>query len=256
MKAIAVLAGLLMLPGAALAADKTQISDPNAVVIEGASVQTDGPIADFGAGRALLSLTAWDAQPLDSPTTYAFNNFPGGQGINRTAGSAFMKVPVQLPSGALVNEIELNYCDTGAGSIAVHWVRQVKNAPAVFVTNVVVSAGTPGCVVTTGTFTPAQTVDNNGNSYNLELFMSNADATIVFLSARVGYRLQVSPAPAVATFPNDVPTTHPFFRFVEALAASGVSGGCGPGAFCPDTPVTRGQMAVFLATALGMHFPN
>src|SRR4029453_7692100 len=103
---------------------------------------------------------------------------------------------------------------------------------------------------------PAQTVDNNGNSYNIELFMSTADATIVFLSARVGYRLQVSPAPAVATFPNDVPTTHPFFRFVEALAASGVSGGCGAGSYCPDAAVTRGQMAVFLASSLGMHFPN
>lgn len=69
---------------------------------------------------------------------------------------------------------------------------------------------------------------------------------------RVRYRLQVSPAPATATFPNDVPTTHPFFRFVEALAASGLTGGCGPGSFCPDQPVTRGQMAVFLAAALGL----
>ena len=48
-------------------------------------------------------------------------------------------------------------------------------------------------------------------------------------SFRVYYRLQVSPAPAVATFPNDVPTSHPFFRFVEAMAASGLTGGCGPG---------------------------
>jgi hypothetical protein len=26
--------------------------------------------------------------------------------------------------------------------------------------------------------------------------------------------------------------------------------------YCPDQPVTRGQMAVFLAKALGLHFPN
>jgi hypothetical protein len=45
---------------------------------------------------------------------------------------------------------------------------------------------------------------------------------------RVYYQLQVSPAPAVATF-NDVPTGHPFFRFVEALAASGITAGCGGG---------------------------
>jgi hypothetical protein len=71
----------------------------------------------------------------------------------------------------------------------------------------------------------------------------------------VRYKLQVSPAPASATF-GDVPTDHPFFRFVEALAASGITAGCGGGNFCPNDPITRGQMAVFLAAALGLHFPN
>jgi hypothetical protein len=63
----------------------------------------------------------------------------------------------------------------------------------------------------------------------------------------------VSPAPGTATF-NDVPTTHPFFQFIEALHASGITGGCqaSPPLYCPDNPVTRGQMAVFLAKALGL----
>jgi hypothetical protein len=68
--------------------------------------------------------------------------------------------------------------------------------------------------------------------------------------------LQVSPAPATASFPNDVPTSHPYFRFVEALKASGITGGCGTGSYCPDAAVTRGQMAVFLATALGLNWIN
>ncbi len=63
--------------------------------------------------------------------------------------------------------------------------------------------------------------------------------------------LPVSAAPAIATF-NDVPTNHPFFRFIEALVASGITAGCGSGNYCPDTPLTRGQMAVFLAKALGL----
>jgi hypothetical protein len=71
---------------------------------------------------------------------------------------------------------------------------------------------------------------------------------------RAEWRRQVSPAPALATFPNDVPTGHPLFRFVEALAASGVTGGCGGGTYCPDAPITRGQMAVFLAAALGLQW--
>jgi hypothetical protein len=65
--------------------------------------------------------------------------------------------------------------------------------------------------------------------------------------------LPVSPAPGSATF-NDVPTDHPFFRFIEALYASGITAGCqaAPPLYCPDNPVTRGQMAVFLAKALGL----
>jgi hypothetical protein len=71
------------------------------------------------------------------------------------------------------------------------------------------------------------------------------------------YKLQVSPAPGTATF-ADVPLSHPFFQYIEALAASGVTTGCAgsPLRYCPDAPVTRGQMAVFLARALGLHWPN
>lgn len=64
---------------------------------------------------------------------------------------------------------------------------------------------------------------------------------------------QVSPAPLGPTF-NDVPEGDPFFRVIEALAASGITSGCGGGNFCPNDVVTRNQMAKFLANALGLHF--
>jgi hypothetical protein len=40
------------------------------------------------------------------------------------------------------------------------------------------------------------------------------------------------------------------------LAASGITAGCStaPPLYCPDDPLTRGQMAVFLSKALGLHF--
>ena len=59
--------------------------------------------------------------------------------------------------------------------------------------------------------------------------------------------------PSAATF-NDVPLTHPLNKFVEALYAAGITAGCSNGNFCPDAPVTRGQMAVFLSAALGLHW--
>lgn len=67
---------------------------------------------------------------------------------------------------------------------------------------------------------------------------------------------QVAPAPAVATF-ADVPTGHLFFQQIEALVGAGITSGCGDGTdFCPGAPVTRGQMAAFIATALGLGFPH
>jgi streptogramin lyase len=44
----------------------------------------------------------------------------------------------------------------------------------------------------------------------------------------------------------DVPTTHPFYAFIENLFHSGATGGCGGGNYCPSGTVTRAQMAVFL----------
>ena len=73
--------------------------------------------------------------------------------------------------------------------------------------------------------------------------------------ARIFWRRQVSPAPGTATF-NDVPTSDQGFQFIEALAASGITAGCAGGNYCPDAPLTRRQMAVFLGKALGLHWPD
>ena len=71
----------------------------------------------------------------------------------------------------------------------------------------------------------------------------------------IWWRRVVSDPPATPTF-GDVPSTHSFYQFVEALAKSGITAGCGGGSYCPDKPLTRGQMAVFLSKALGLHWPE
>lgn len=53
---------------------------------------------------------------------------------------------------------------------------------------------------------------------------------------------------AVATFP-DVPTTSPFFHYVQTIYQLGITGGCAGGNYCPTSPVFRQQMAVFLLKA-------
>lgn len=53
------------------------------------------------------------------------------------------------------------------------------------------------------------------------------------------------PAATGAVF-NDVPSTHWAAAWVEQLYTEGITGGCGEGNFCPETPISRDQMAVFL----------
>ena len=59
---------------------------------------------------------------------------------------------------------------------------------------------------------------------------------------------------AAVTIPpvfKDVPRDLWAFNYIEKLALSGITAGCGGGNYCPLSPVTRSQMAVFLER--GMH---
>lgn len=44
----------------------------------------------------------------------------------------------------------------------------------------------------------------------------------------------------------------PFCSYIEYFSTLGITGGCSanPPLYCPDNPVTRGQMAIFLTAAL------
>lgn len=101
-----------------------------------------------------------------------------------------------------------------------------------------------------GSFGPCSPAGGGGPNNPAPILSTQANFAPPFL---VVDAFSVSPAPGSATF-NDVPTNHPFFQFIEALYAAGITGGCqaAPPLYCPDNPVTRGQMAVFLAKALGL----
>ncbi len=54
-----------------------------------------------------------------------------------------------------------------------------------------------------------------------------------------------TPPPCTGMF-ADVPCPSTFANWIEAMANEGITGGCGGGKFCPQNPVRRDQMAVFL----------
>ncbi len=60
-----------------------------------------------------------------------------------------------------------------------------------------------------------------------------------------------TPPPPSGVF-SDVDLSYWAVAWIEQLAAQGITSGCGGGRFCPDQPVTRAQMAVFLVRAFGL----
>ncbi|HTR04506.1 MAG TPA: S-layer homology domain-containing protein [Thermoanaerobaculia bacterium] len=172
------------------------------------------------------------------------------------SGDSSLAAPLTLPSGALITSIKFQYCDLNQASNRSFLVLAVSNFEGyVIATSPFIYSEYGGCSETyTDVAADGLVVDNNMYAYHLAFYNNIGDGTEAIAGVVIGYRLQVSPAPAVPHF-TDVPTDHPYFQFIEALYTSGITGGCGGGNYCPNNPVTRGQMAVFLAKALGLHFP-
>ncbi|MFZ5820008.1 MAG: S-layer homology domain-containing protein, partial [Chloroflexota bacterium] len=74
-----------------------------------------------------------------------------------------------------------------------------------------------------------RTVDSRGAGFEQAFIISVVDAPPMFA---------------------DVPDSYWAAPWIERLANSGITGGCGEGNYCPDLGVTRAQMAVFLLTGI------
>jgi plastocyanin len=196
------------------------------------------------------TLNAWDFSARTAPGAWGS---AATRDFHRTGSAAgeTLVAGLELAAGSQITGLEIAGCDTGAGSLTARLYRCLDPEFACTAIATVTPSGTPACGYTSVTLTNA-TVDNLTYSYAVEVQMGASQS---FRAVRVFHRRQVSPAPATATF-SDVPTTDSRFRFVEALVAAGITGGCGGGNYCPDNPVTRGQMAVFLAVALGLYWAN
>ena len=58
--------------------------------------------------------------------------------------------------------------------------------------------------------------------------------------------------PAPSGVFSDVPTDYWAAAWIEQLAAEGITAGCGAGKYCPDNPLTRAEMAVFLVRTFNL----
>ena len=110
------------------------------------------------------------------------------------------------------------FTDVPVGSFAADWIEQLASEG--------VTGGCGG-----GNYCPSSSVTRK----QMAVFLLKSKYGALYL-----------PPPAVGVF-ADVPPGDPFAPWIEQLAAEGITGGCGGGNYCPNNPVTRGQMAVFLS---------
>ena len=210
----------------------------------------------------------WEFLPVDSTQTYSDVSVAAGAGTGgfnvrrySTGGDSGFFAGPHLPDGALLDSIQYDLCDSNTQDL--HWSASFYKCTSYDGLCEVIgipmqsnsSDEIPCSSYSQGIAPLNVVVDNNGYRLMVLVKPGADDATNALLGVKIVYKLQVSPPPANATF-ADVPTDHPFFQFVEALARAGITAGCGNGNFCPDEPVTRAQAATFLSKGLGLQWPG
>lgn len=158
----------------------------------------------------------------------------------------------QVPSGAIIDYVGLECASSGAGELTVtpFYIDQTSGTTS----GIVALPNTPHYFDTDYNVDPIgfQLVRNVHNAIGIVVDqIPNSEP--LFGWVEIWWRRTVSPAPADPSF-TDVPTSDFGYQYIEALKASGITGGCTPTTFCPDAPLTRRQMAIFLAKALGLHW--
>jgi hypothetical protein len=211
-------------------------------------------------GLTFVNVHAYAFQPTYS-TDLVTEDGNGYRYFGAPPVSPWMGAPVQLPSGVVIDHIRISLCSEDPDALLLTLYDNGVGGSGGGGGTQIVSLQTPlGCgeafaAVPNGGYLYTQ---NANHPLYLALYWAGDgfDGATKFNNVSIAYRRAVSPAPLNATF-NDVPVSHPFFQYVEALGQSGITGGCNasPPLYCPDAPLTRAQMAAFLAKALGLHWP-
>ena len=221
------------------------------------SARTARPEAYGTAALSMFQIAASRCTPIAGTTA---NTAPEGY-VHTASGIGYFDCPLNLPAGSKLVRIEVlthDASDTGSMSVVLG-VCPIQ-APGGLCNGVAVTSSTGTAAAPfDGKVTlnvSGVVIDKTANLYIPRVGINSTSGDVKFRQVDVYYQLQIStPALGTQTF-GDVPPSYTYYKAIEALAASGITGGCGGGNYCPANNVTRGEIAVMFARALGLHFPN
>lgn len=267
---VAVAAFCLVLSAAPVAgADKASVKEQmiearDAALASGLhGTKNTGPFYGTQDGST-VSVFSWEFQPFDPYNAHVATDGNSYRYFSVDPGSPnnFLAAPVNdIPTGSIIDFVSVSDCSNGDGDLFFGlWDGGYGNGFPCGVCNpggnITFLSSISGCGEDFIGGIGYQYTQTYGHPlYLLLLWGTHFDGSSKFNAVQVGYHRMVTPAPGSATF-GDVPPSDPGFQFIEALVASGITAGCGGGNYCPDNPLTRRQMAVFLAKGFGLHWPN
>jgi len=209
---------------------------------------TEAP-QEFGPGSSQTTVSALVFFPGFSDEPYNTSGSLGRFGeVNR---DEHFYAQLDLPFGAVIDFIALNNFNDGTPNVILLTLAFRNENGAL---GTIATIGNTGHASWSTDFsaTPLNYLYDFALPLILDVEITSSASMQFFGNVRVGWHRSVSTPPVSAYF-GDVPMNHPFFQFISALYYSGITGGCqtSPPLYCP---VTRGQMAVFLAKALGLNW--
>jgi IPT/TIG domain/S-layer homology domain len=189
---------------------------------------TINPSSGPSAGGTAVTITGTDFEDGATVTI-------GGQPAGNVVISNFNQITAASPALAAgsLNDIVVTNTEGTTGTLEKGWVADFLDVPPAhqfytFVTKLVTSAITVGI---------------GGGLYGVDQATLRQQMAVFLLKARYG--ICYVPPQCSGTF-DDVPCPSTFANWIEELADQGITGGCGGDNYCPQNPVRRDQMAVFL----------
>ena len=189
---------------------------------------TSGP----GAGGTAISVSGTD---LADPTTLTFGGVAAA--VTFVNDQSLTTLSPALAPGTVSDIVALT-AEGISGTLVKGWVADFLDVPGgqqfhSFVTTLVSNGITVGV---------------GGGLYGVDAPTLRQQMAVFLMKARHG--LCYVPPPCTTASFTDVPCSSGFAPWIYELVAEGITGGCGPGTFCPSDPVKRQQMAPLLLRTL------